>query len=87
MLDHCAGNHSQGSECETAGDAFDGCKFEACLANRGVDDTVHDGNQNDNEDRIEVRDDIVRDATKTHCCCLRDEVVGHLTISEPVPVP
>ena len=60
LSDGC-GDHCHGSEEETAGDSLDRCKVKVGLSTGGVYEFVHDGNKDDDEERVEVGYDIVGD--------------------------
>ena len=44
---------------------------------------VHYGNEEHDEERVEVGDYVVRDAAQLHDSGLGGEVVGHLAVGEP----
>lgn len=83
-LDDARGNHGEGRERETGGDLLDGAEVDAHLAEKGVHAKVHDGDDDDDEDGVELGDDVVGGGAQVHGVGLRDEVVGHLVVRQPV---
>lgn len=55
-------DHSEASSEEASGDPLDGSESDTVLAKSGVDEDVHNGNDDDQGKRIQVGDDIVRNA-------------------------
>jgi hypothetical protein len=83
-LDHARRNHSEGAERETGGDLLDGGEFDTRFSQTRVDEEVHDGDQDDDEDRVQLGYDIVGCFSEFHGIGLRNEIVGHLVVGEPV---
>lgn len=84
VLQHRSVGHGKGSEKETKSDTSDGTEWNAVLSKEWVDKVVHDGNENDNGDRINVLHDIVWDFMGIHLTSLGNKVVDHLSIDNPV---
>ena len=78
-VDHCCCGEEE-AEC----DAGDGFEWDANLAKARVDDAVHDGDEDDDCQGVDVLHDVVGDAVKLHLAGLRDEVVEHLAVDDPV---
>lgn len=66
--------HGEGSENETTSDLLDGAEVEAGLTNSWVDDMVHDGNQDDDGNWVQVVENIVWHATEDHVIGLRCKI-------------
>jgi len=60
VLHHCSGEHRSGGEEEADCHTLDGGESETHLAESRVDTVVEDRDHDDNRDRIEVLDNIVR---------------------------
>lgn len=60
VLHNCCSDHGTGSKEETDCHTLDRSKNETHLAEARVDDVVQKWNHDDDRDRIEVLDDIVR---------------------------
>ena len=84
MLDDGSVGHGEGGEEETHGDAGDGFEFDADAAEAWVDEAVADGDEDDDGEGIDVLHDVVGDAVQFHDPGLRDEVVKHLVVDDPV---
>jgi hypothetical protein len=78
-LDHCCR-----VEEETKGDARDGFEGNADLAEAGADDLVHDGDEDDDCEGVDVLHDVVGDAVEFHLAGLGDQVAEHLAVDDTV---
>lgn len=58
-LSDTGGNHGESAEEETNAHTLDGSEVEAYLSEARVDDVVHDGDHDDNRDRIQILNQIV----------------------------
>lgn len=56
----------------------------ACLSDRWVDEEVHDGDEDDQGNRVQVVDQVVRHTVELHCSRHGSEVVHHLVVCQPV---
>ena len=74
LNDSCIG-HGKGSEDEAHCDSCDGAEGNANFSEAGVDDTVHDRDEDNDGNGINILHDIVRDAVEFHGGSLGDEVV------------
>lgn len=84
MLEDSGVSHRERDNDESEGDTSDGSELDVCPTHGGVDNTVKYGNQDNNRDRVEVLHEVVGDSVAVHLLGLRDEVVGELTVAEPV---
>lgn len=84
MLSDSGVSHREGDDDESERDTGDRTELDVRLAQRRVDDAVEYRDQNDNRDGVEVLHEIVGDSMTVHLLGLRDEVVGELTVAEPV---
>lgn len=78
-------DHAAPSEEETGRDALEWGELDAHAAEARVDEFVHDRDEDDEGEGVEVVDDVVGDAAETHGGCLGSEVVDHLVVGEPYP--
>lgn len=83
MLDDGGADHGEGGEHEAKGHALDGSEADVGFAEGRVQEVVHDGDEDDEGDGVEVGDDVVGDAVALHGGGLRGEVVVHLVVGEP----
>ncbi len=83
-MDDCGGNHGQGGESETSGDTLDWGEKDSGLAKSWVDDKIHDWNEDDDEQWVQVGDNIVWCSSELHSGGLGSQVVGHLPVCQPV---
>lgn len=84
ILDDTGGNHGQRGQCETSSDLLDRRKHNSCLAKTRIDNEVHDRNNDDDEDRVKLSNNIVRRRAEVHCAGLRYEIVKHLVVGQEV---
>ena len=84
MLDDSRIGHCQGSENESPSDASDGLEFDAHAAQSGIDEPVANRDEDDDGQGIDVLHDVVRYPVQFHDARLRDEVVQHLVVHDPV---
>ncbi len=83
VLHDCGPDHRRRAGVEAERDALDWGEMDAGPAERGINQDVADGDEDDERDRVEVRDDVVRDAIRDHRGSLRDQVVVKLVVGEP----
>ena len=67
VLGDGGGDHGGACAEEPGRDALDRREFEAHSAEARVDEAVHDGDEDDQGEGVEVVDDVVGDAAETHC--------------------
>lgn len=84
VLDDSGVDHSERCNPETGGDTVDRREVNLVLAEEREEPLVHDGQEDDNSDRIEVLHQIVRDTVTSHLTSLSDEVVGEVAVYDPV---
>lgn len=84
MLDDGGVSHCDTGEEEAKCDASDGSHGDAELAEKGVDVAVHDGDEDDDRERVDVLHDVVGDAMELHLAGLRNKIVDHLAVDAPV---
>jgi hypothetical protein len=65
-------------------DTSDGAEVDSESAESGVDEQVHDGDKDNQRDGIDVLQEIVGDAVQLHFRGLRDKIVEHLVVADPV---
>lgn len=68
---------------EAQRDSRNGADVDASLAQRGVDEHVEQGGEDENRDGIEVLHEVVGHAVAVHLAGLGDEVGGELTVANP----
>lgn len=85
-LDDSRPDHGHGTGEESKGDLLDGSEIDTSFAERGVDDNIAEGNQDDEREGVEVRHDIVGETVSVHDCGLRGKIVVDLVICEPCKV-
>lgn len=83
MLDDGGITQAERGEDETQGDSGNGANVDASLAERGVDQKVKDGGEDENGDGVKVLHEIVGHAVAAHLTSLGDEVGGELAITNP----
>lgn len=76
-------NHSTASKEETGGDTLDGGEPDATLSERRINDPVHDWNENNEGDGVEIVDDIVWYSSELQSGGLRGKVGSSLVICYP----
>lgn len=84
FLDAGRVGHCEGAEEEAPGDARDGLELDADLAQGRVEELVADGDEDDDGDGVDVLHNVVWDAVQLHLPGLRDEIVEHLRVDDPV---
>lgn len=84
MLDNARRDHGERGQGESSGDLLNGREVDAHLPEPRVYNEVHDRDDDDDEDGVELGDDVVGCAAEVHGVGLRDEVVCHLVVGEPV---
>ena len=83
VLDDGGTDHGEGGEQETECDTLDGCELDAGLAERGVQEVVDNGDEDDERDGVQVGDDVVGDTVTLHSGGLGCQVAGHLVVRQP----
>lgn len=68
----------------THGYSLDWSEIESSLADRWVDEEVEDGNEDDERDRVEVVDQVVRHTIQLHRGGHGSQIADHLIVSQPV---
>ena len=84
MLDDRRKGHGEAREDEAPRDAGDGVHGEPALAEERVDDLVKDGDEDDDDDGVDVLQLVVGHAVQLHLARLRDEVGVELVVDDPV---
>lgn len=84
VLDDGGKGHGERREDEPPRDTGDGVHGEAALAEEGVDDLVEDGDEDDDDDRVNVLQLVIGHAVQLHLARLRDEVGVELVVDDPV---
>jgi hypothetical protein len=84
VLNDCGVDHSEGRNPETANDTVDRREWDLVLAECRHKDLINERQENDNGNGIEVLHQIVGNAVESHLSTLGDEVVGELTVDDPV---
>lgn len=77
-------DHGHTGQEETDRDLLDRSEVDLSLPEGWVDGTIHNWDQGDNEEGVEIVDDIIGYSRETHSRCLRGKIVGHLVVGEPV---
>jgi hypothetical protein len=83
-LNHAGVYHGRGSDPETGNDTVDGREGDLVFAERGHEDLVDEGKEDDDGDGVKVLHQIVGDAVATHLTSLGDEVAGKVAVYDPV---
>jgi hypothetical protein len=83
VLEHSGDDHGDASDTKTGRDSLDGCEVESRSAETGVDDSIKDGDEDDQGERVEVIDNIVGDTAELHGGGLRCKIVQHLVVGKP----
>lgn len=86
VLRHAGGDHGAARDEEPGGDALQRREVDPDPAEERVHDLVHDRDEDDEGERVQVVDDVVGDAVEAHGCRLRGQVVEHLVVREPYRV-
>ena len=84
VLDDSREGHGERGEDEPPGDTRDGVHGEPSLAEEGVDDLVENGDEDDDDDGVDVLHFVVGHAVELHRSGLRDEVGVELVVDDPV---
>lgn len=84
VLNNSSVDHSKRSNPETSGDTVDGREVDLVLAEEREEELVHERQENDNGDGIEVLHQIVGNAVASHLTGLGDEVVREVAVDDPV---
>jgi hypothetical protein len=65
-LNDCTICHCQCADKEAEGDTGNGKHFDSNLAETGVDESVHNGNQDDQGKRVDIREEIIGKPIRSH---------------------
>jgi hypothetical protein len=84
VLDNGGVDHGQGTDPESGHDTVDGREVDLGLAQRGEDKLVDDRQEDNDRDRVEVLHKIIGNAVTSHLTSLSDEVVGEVSVNDPV---
>lgn len=84
LLDNGSVGHGTRSKEETEGDSGDGSHLDTDSSQVGVDELLHDGDEDDDGNGVNVLHDIVGDTVGLHLASLRHKVVEHLSVDNPV---
>src|SRR5271154_21166 len=77
-------SHRSSSKHESKVDASNRTELDANLAESGVYTQIHDGDKDDECERIDVLQEVVRNPMTFHFTGLRNQIVQHLIIAHPV---
>lgn len=77
-------SHGECSKVETPCDSGDGLELDSNLAKTWVEDVVADRDENDDGYGVDVLHNVVGNAMQLHGSGLRNEVVQHLRVNDPV---
>jgi hypothetical protein len=83
-LDDCGPDHSGGAGEEPSRDPLDGRELDACFAESGIYENVANGDEDDEGKRVQIREDIVGHAMKSHGSGLGGQIIVDLVVGEPV---
>jgi len=83
VLEDGSPHHGEGSNEETSSDLLDGGEADVLAAEEWVDDSVHDGHNDDDGNGIQVGENIVGHATELHGRAHVGQVGVHLTVRQP----
>jgi hypothetical protein len=78
-ISHCAR-----SKHESKKDTSNWTEMDANLAESRVYEQIHNGDKNDESNRIDILQEIVRDAMSFHFPGLGNQIVEHLIVTDPV---
>jgi hypothetical protein len=84
VLSNTSTNHSTRTQEEARGDLFDRGEVDAQFAKKRIDSKIHDRDDDDNEDWVELRDNVVGYFAKVHGIGLRNKVSSHLIVCQPI---
>lgn len=84
VLDDGCPGHGEGAEEEAEGDADDGLEFPAHPTETRVDNLVENRDEDDQDDRIDVVDNVVGDSVEEHSSGLGGQVGSDLVVDHPV---
>jgi hypothetical protein len=83
VLENGCPHHGEGTNEETSGDLLDGGEADALLAEEWVDQGVHDGDDDDNGNRVQVGQNVIGHTSQVHGSAHGSQVGVHLAVSEP----
>ena len=78
VLNDTGRHHGERRKCKSSSDLLDGREVDTSLAQTRVNKEVHDWDEDNDEDGVQLRDDIVRCLSEVHGVGLRHKIVGHL---------
>lgn len=84
VLDDCREGHAEPREDEAPCDPGDGVHGETSFAEEGINNFVHDGDEDDDDDGVDVLHFVVGHAVELHGAGLGDEVGVQLVVDDPV---
>jgi hypothetical protein len=84
VLNDSSVDHGHRRNPETSDDTVDGREGNLVLAEEGEEELVHERQENDNGDGVEVLHQIVGNAVTSHLTGLSDEIVGEVAVDDPV---
>ena len=84
ILGNACRNHRKSGGDKAPCDLLERREADPCAFHARIDDNVADGDENDESDRVNVVDEVVRGAVEFHGCSLGYQVIGHLVVREPV---
>src|SRR5690242_6620544 len=84
MLDDSGVDHGKRGDPEPSGDTVDGREVDLVLAEEREEELIHDRQEDDNGNGIEVLHQIVRDTVTSHLTSLGNKVVGEVSVYDPV---
>jgi hypothetical protein len=84
VLDNGGVDHGQRCNPETADDTVDRGKGDLVFAECRHEDLIDERQENDDSNGVEVLHQIVGNAVESHLSTLGDEVVGELSVDDPV---
>jgi hypothetical protein len=82
VLNDCGRDHGKRGDPEAPGDPLDGSEVYLRLAESGIDEEVHDWDEDDQRQGIQIVDQVVWHAVQLHGGRLRCEIVRHLIVSD-----
>jgi hypothetical protein len=82
VLDDRGRDHRKRSDAETPCDSLNGSEVDFRLAERRIDEEVHDWDEDDQGEGVQIVDQVVWHAVQLHGGRLRCEVVRHLVVGD-----
>lgn len=84
ILDNASDNHSRNTQHESSEYALDRCETNITFTEERVEESIANGNEDDQSQWVDILDQVIWDAIQFQGCGLRREVVGHLVVCKPV---